>query len=454
MAKLLLRAGFCLHAGLGLAVAALPFCMPLQASSQPPRRLPGIFPILGFGKKKAATPEPPPLKATQPPALTIPVEPLGFSSPGQFYLGMRDSLVSLDFLDENRLLFTFRVPGLLHRDSATSDSSNARQIRALVLRLPEGAVQTEAVWTLHDRTRYIYMLDKGQFLLRDRNDLQLGDSSLQLKPFLHFPGPVLWVEQDPARQYLVTGSAEPRGKTPKPDEVPRPATAQATVLGEEKVAPEEPDIVLRILRRDSGKVMLVSRVRSAVHLPINTDGYLEALRSKGTAWILNLNYFTGGSKVLGSVDSVCNPIIHFISPAEFLVRACNSNGDPKLVAMGTNGRRLWENSGIGPSVWPQVVAAPDGSRTAWETLVTDHGVNAFSPLGSEDIKAQAVQVFDAATGKVVLRAQASPIFDAGGNVAISPSGRRVAVLMAGAIQVFDLPPAPALPVVPVDKGAQ
>src|ERR1035437_4890426 len=130
MAKLLLRAGFCLHAGLGLAVAALPFCMPLQASSQPPRRLPGIFPILGFGKKKAATPEPPPLKATQPPALTIPVEPLGFSSPGQFYLGMRDSLVSLDFLDENRLLFTFRVPGLLHRDSATSDSSNARQIRA------------------------------------------------------------------------------------------------------------------------------------------------------------------------------------------------------------------------------------------------------------------------------------------------------------------------------------
>jgi hypothetical protein len=122
--------------------------------------------------------------------------------------------------------------------------------------------------------------------------------------------------------------------------------------------------------------------------------------------------------------------------------------------MGTNGRRLWENSVIGPSVWPQVVAAPDGSRTAWETLVTDHGVNAFSPLGSEDIKAQAVQVFDAATGKVVLRAQASPIFDAGGNVAISPSGRRVAVLMAGAIQVFDLPPAPALPVVPVDKAAQ
>ena len=37
------------------------------------------------------------------------------------------------------------------------------------------------------------------------------------------------------------------------------------------------------------------------------------------------------------------------------------------------------------------------------------------------------------------------ILDAGGNVAISPSGRRVALLNAGAIQVFDLPPATPLP---------
>jgi hypothetical protein len=34
-----------------------------------------------------------------------------------------------------------------------------------------------------------------------------------------------------------------------------------------------------------------------------------------------------------------------------------------------------------------------------------------------------------------------PVFDGGGNVAISPSGRRAAVLNAGAIQVFELPAA-------------
>ncbi|MFZ1086336.1 MAG: hypothetical protein WAN35_15340 [Terracidiphilus sp.] len=47
-----------------------------------------------------------------------------------------------------------------------------------------------------------------------------------------------------------------------------------------------------------------------------------------------------------------------------------------------------------------------------------------------------------ADGKVVLETAASPILDAGGNMAISPSGWRVAELSAGAIQLFDLPPPP------------
>ena len=56
-----------------------------------------------------------------------------------------------------------------------------------------------------------------------------------------------------------------------------------------------------------------------------------------------------------------------------------------------------------------------------------------------------MQVFDTATGKMVLRAEARPIFDIGGNIAVSPSGRRVAIIMAEGLQIFELPPAPPLP---------
>src|ERR1700738_4184751 len=298
-------------------------------------------------KKKAPPSEPPHVRATIQPSFSIPAEPLGFAPPGEFYLGMRNSLASLDFLDEDHLLFTFRVPALIRRDGSNSDTRNERRIRAVVLRLPTGAIEAETVWTVHDHARYIYMLDHGQFLVRDRNTLLLGDPSLQLKPFLRFPGNVLWVELDPTRQYFVTGSTEPRATKSLEGEVPSPPTAAAHVSSDQKTDGDDSEMVLRILRRSDGKVMIISRIRSAIHLPINNEGYLEILRARGSAWDLNFNYFTGGSTIVGKVVSVCSPLLDFISPNEFLITTCDQSGEPRLVAMSTSGRRLWEDPSVG-----------------------------------------------------------------------------------------------------------
>ncbi|MDR3799850.1 MAG: hypothetical protein P4K93_17000, partial [Terracidiphilus sp.] len=289
------------------------------------------------------SPAPPPVKARflsnhfpeQPslaPTASIPVAPLGFTAPSTNYLGTRNTFVSLDFIDEDRVLFTFRVPGLIHRDLKTGEESSERQIRAVVLKLPQGTgearIEAEGLWTVHDRIRYLWPLKNGHFLLRDRNNLLEGDATLVLKPFLDFPGSLLWVESDPAQQFLVTNSREPLAAAAKPkapadgssstgsisgplsSPVSSPATAQATVTTDEDDAAAEdgrPELVVRILRRATGEVMLVSRVRTTVHLPINTAGYVENLRGRGMEWMLNLRYFTGGSKMLGSVDTACDP---------------------------------------------------------------------------------------------------------------------------------------------------
>ena len=399
--------------------------------------------------KERPLPDRLPDKPSLPLAFSIPVEPLGFSAPGPIYLGQRNSLVSLDFLDENRLLFTFRVPGLMHREEADSESGDARQIRAVVLALPAGNVTAEALWTVHDRVRYLWMLKDGHFLLRDREALKQGDATLELKPVLHFPGPLLWLEMDPSQQFLVTNSREPAAAQSKPGDVPSPAAAQADVTTDADKGRTPPELVVRILRRSSGQVMLVSRARMAVHLPINSEGYIETLRGNGEQWTLNMDYFSGGTTSLGRVSSACAPTFDFVSQQEVLVTACDSVGGHKLVAMTLDGHRLWEDLISPQAIWPMVVMAPDGSSLARETLTVNHAVNAYSPLDAEDIKGQLVRVFDAASGKIELETQASPPLDAGGNVAISPSGRRVAVLRAGAIEVFDLPAAAA----PLDAAA-
>jgi hypothetical protein len=384
-------------------------------------------------------------QSSQQPSYTISAASLGFAPPGEIYLGARYSLVSLDFLDEDRLLFTFRVPGLFHRDPSGTADEMERHVRAVVVHVPDGAVQAEALWTLHDYGRYVFILEGGKFALRDRDTLSLGDDSLALTPWLHFPGPLQYVEFDPSRQYLVTESTEASASHAKSSDVPSPSTAQASINADVSPTNQKQDTVLRILRSSSGQVMLVSHVRAAVHVPFNGEGYLETLRSRGISWMIQFDPFTGGATRAGLVDSVCAPRLDFISPKEYAATVCSSSGGPWFVAMTLDGRLLWQKPDSATTIWPLLLVSKSGTRLVRETVQATHAVNATAPLSPDDLIRQNVTVMDAATGKESLRAQASPIYDAGGNVAISPSGRRVAILRDGGVQIFDLPEAPPLP---------
>ncbi len=378
-----------------------------------------------------------PSRPSLPPSWSIPYEPLGLAAPGPLYLGERNVLVSLDFLGEDRLLFTFRVPGLLHREPGDGEE---RYIRAYVLALPAGTVQAEATWIVHDRARYLWALDDSHFLLRDRNLLLEGDASLKLKPFLQFPGRVLTVNLDPDRKYLATNSREP-----VPEQKPQAGAAPAGDDSDDAhgtAQPPVPDLVARVLRRDSGSVVLADRVRAMVRLPLNEEGYLDLLHGSRDDWDVEMHYFGGGHRTMGSVLSACAPDLDFLSDTEVLASGCSDQGDEALVALNTDGEKLWTDLTSDRQVWPLLGVAPGGWRFVRETLYVTHAVGVFAPLGDEDIRGQWVQVFNDADGAVVFESPAAPIFDGGGNVAISPSGRRVAVIDKGAIEVFELPAAP------------
>jgi hypothetical protein len=282
------------------------------------------------------------------------------------------------------------------------------------------------------------MLKDGHFLLRDQQELQIGDASLELKPSLRFPGPLLWMEMDPAQDLVAADTREPAASKSPAGTTSNPAAASAWVTTDEVQSHDQPDIVLRIVRRATGKVILSSRTRMTVHLPINSEGLVETLRGKGHEWMLNLNYLKGGNRVIGTLDSMCAPSVEFVSDAEILVTTCNPDNSRWMVAMSTDGKRLWNAAKPPTQIWPRLIMAPNGQRLARETLLATHEINSFAPLSFDDLKGQLVEVYDATTGKVDLTAPASPILDGGGNVAISPSARRVAVLDAGAIQVYEL----------------
>ena len=386
-----------------------------------------------------------PEKPSASPAFTIPVGALGFSAPGAVYLFHRQSLVSLDFLDENRLLFSFRAPGLMRRESGNDTDDKERQIRALVLALPDGRIESEAKWMVPDRARYLWMLNGGHFLLRDADGLEQGDATLKTTPLLRLPGNLLWLELDPAQQVMITNSLEPGAAQASGENKSAATDADPAKSTEQKPEPQQ-TLVVRTWRRQTGEVIHLARVpwtSQSADWPVNSDGYVESVKDVENQWVLRLNLFAGGSKIVGRVESSCLPKPAFVSETELLVTTCDPRGGGRLVAMVTSGGGwLWNVPKAANTMWPLLVMALGGSRFARETLVLKRPVTRYKRLlRADDLRGQMVRVMDAADGKLMLEAPIRPMLDGGGNLAISPSGRRVAILNDGAIEVFELPPA-------------
>jgi len=440
-----------------LAIAAAGVAFDLRALGQSPSAL--IAPAPKESKHKKHTPPPDP---TPHPSISIPVTPLGFAPPALFYLGDRLAQVSLNFIDEDRLLFTFRIPGLIAREHAparpnlTEDFSHEeRNIRALVLSLPSGKVTAEAVWRLHDFGRYLWMLKDHRFFLRDRNLVQTGDASLHLEPFLRFPGLVKSIELDPRQQLLVANTVElpaPQAKErDRSESKPEPNSEVASTsptgvfrMDDSSDAKPETQRLLRILRMEDGKVLLFTRVdHGVIHLPVDGEGYYDAIRGNGPNWLISYRDFSGFDTPVLPVESTCYPSLDVLAPGLILASACTADGGRKLIALTRAKHRLWEVSTPPTWVWPVLVQ--EGPRLARATLDVTHPIGPSAPLDREDIRGQNIQVYDLATGRLALTVPASPVLDGGGGFALSPSGQRLAVLNAGAIQIFDLPPAPPLP---------
>jgi hypothetical protein len=383
-----------------------------------------------------------------PPTFSIPAGPLGFSIPGENYFLRRQSLVSLDFLDENRILFTFRVSGLIERDADDKSEGGKQKIRAMVLTLPSGKIESQAEWIVPDRSRYLWMLKDGHFLLRGPDGLDEGDAELKMTPYLHLPGRLLWIQMDPGQQFMITNSRETQDAEQKPGEHSLPATDPPTATAVGKKG-EQDVLVSRTIKRASGDVLHVSRfpwTSQASDWPMNSEGYLERSQDNGIKWLLKQNYYAGGDRVFAHVESRCPPEYSYVSESELLVSTCDPNGGWKLEAMSNHGDPLWQARSATNTMWPLLVMDSSGSRMARETLLLKRSADRYKHLlGASDIQGQMVRVLDAANGKMILEAPLTPMLDGGGNVAISPSGQRVAILNAGAIQIFQLPAPPPPP---------
>src|ERR1700761_6013139 len=137
------------------------------------------------------------------PTARIEIAPFGYMAPSRFYLTARLSSVSLDFIDNEHLLFTFRESGLMQRLPEDSKDDEDQVIHALVLEIATGKVMQENKWRMHDRQHYLWAIGQGKFLVRQRNALYLTDSRLELRPYMQFSTPLQELMVSPDRKLLM-----------------------------------------------------------------------------------------------------------------------------------------------------------------------------------------------------------------------------------------------------------
>jgi hypothetical protein len=367
----------------------------------------------------------------------IQVEPLGYRPPGPLYMLSGKAFSSLDFIDAQHLLFTFHQPRLMRREGRPGRSDTDQIIKAVTLALPDGKVLESAEWRMRDRSRYLWPLGEGKFLIREGNTYLVANGSLKLHPFLEVGTNVHETELSPDGRILVVEHEYER-HTP---EQHQKLEAQAVQYGE---PPPQEDTQITLMKIDSREVLAALRTEMPIHLPITSTGYVGVAQDKDQdQYVIRFTPFQGQSVVLGKVASTCTPHENFLNRNALMIESCGPKSqDVFLDAWTTDGKKLWNGHRDGHLVWPTFAYSRSGDRFAVSLLHINHLIDLADSLNDEDVREQVIQVFDSATGTLLMSTAASPILTAGQNFALSDDGQHLAVLHDGAIEIYKVPPPP------------
>jgi hypothetical protein len=388
-----------------------------------------LSPIAVLAEKKPAAA--PPLPEAKP-AVSIEVGPLGYRPPGAFYLTYRLSSAAIGFFDDDHLLFTFRMGGLLKRAPGDPQGDDDQEIRAVVLDLGTGTVAQQAQWRMHDRSQYLWPYKDGQFLVRVRDSLFITNQALQLEPYMTFDAGIRAMQVSPDRRLLVVETNDPAKLGAE--------TQDQKLLG-------GPPVKVMVFPQGEKKPLAESSARVPTLLPLMGDGLLDLLEGRAQgSWLMRDVPFEGQPQTVAEVRSSCQPSARPLSSTVVLMVGCYGDADDRqVIAVSTKDGELWRDRWQNRFVWGWFDSAANGSRFVYESVQVNRSISTFDALYPEDVQAQMAGVYDTESGKLVLVRDASPVLTAGQNVALSPDGKRFAILRNGAIEVYDLPPVTPAP---------
>ena len=385
------------------------------------------------------------------PTLRIPLENLGFQPLSPEFLLNGSSMLTLHYIDDKHLLFTFVTHRLIPRLPDEPPDDQDRMVDALLLELPTGKILARTSWHLHDHAQYLWNLGHGHFLLRVRDTLTTFAPLANLSaghPFEQSPFLISAERRlsalilSPESDLLIIETVK---HTP-PEEKPK------TPLFGPTPAPklEEKDLVqvnFYRLRSEEGSAPLHPIYAGAVatthtsDIPATIAGYLAVVDQGHQHWAFDFHSYSGKVAELSPFDSTCFPAPLFVSHSEFIAFGCRGGQTMQQIGgFNMRGDEMWEQGLFGDFIAPSMSYAPSGGRFALSRIMLRHSAVPDQMISNDEVSSQTVIVYQTGTGKQLIHADCSPVERAGQNFTLSPDGLALAIVHTDAIEIYNLPP--------------
>lgn len=390
------------------------------------------------------------------PAVRIPLDSLGYEPQPSQFLVSGSSMLTVNYVDNQHLLFTFAVHRLMERIPNDPPDDEDRTVEAVLVELPSGRALARTDWRLHDSGQYLWSLGHGRFLLRTHDTLTTFAPMANLasghpfrqRDFLTTDRRIGAVLLSPEDDLLIVESAERTPPAPiapaplfgpTPDPVPQP-------IGK----PGDPEPVAlsiyRLALPGTGDLVVahLAGIAHAAHfgdLAAMGTGHIAVVDEGRQQWAFDFHPFNGKVKELAPFASTCDPTPRFVSSSEFVAFGCHTGDSPQVMGgFNLRGDEMWEQNLFGDYVATSMTFAPESGRFALGRVMGEIPTDNLEQGSGAGLTAQNVVVYQTESGKQILHVDCSPVARAGQNFSLSPDGMGLAVVRENALEIFPLPP--------------
>jgi hypothetical protein len=317
----------------------------------------------------------------------IDLSPIGYQQFSEMARRSGAVNLSLDFLDHDRVLFTFNSKKLFQRHADCPSTHDDRMVHAAVLDASTGKVLSQTDWYLHDSRRHVWPLGSGRILMRRLNSLYIVDADLRETLLWTSPKDLLWVSATPDGKQIISETMD--------DVSPQSAASKAKQASKSRVQIEFRDL----------ESMAIQRV---IHSdkPTNIEALSSGLASviagfSGKVWLVRFGPSEQQRANIARVRTRRIPDVLYLSSNALLIGRDSSGGSGYSVSAFTvTGNRLWRQHWNAHRYEPTLARSEDGSRFAISTLMLADvpqppaGENSSQQEGLE----QRIEIFDTASG--------------------------------------------------------